>query len=261
MEMTELGAKVRFGSVFGCKPVLAMLHLKGESARCRLRRAHREIDIFEDTGVDGVVVENYFGTPDDVESVLDYLSTQRPHLVYGVNVLDDDARGFELARRYGAAFIQLDSVAGHLAPDDDSRFSEWLTEQRERTSALVLGGVRFKYQPILSGNTLEADLGLAIDRCDAVVVTGAGTGMETDLNKIAQFREILGDSFPLIAGAGVTARNGEAQLSAADGAIVGSYLKDTFTDEGEISADHVELLMVEVRRVRRAVAANTPIGG
>ena len=258
--MTDLSPKARFGSVFGCKPVLAMLHLKGETAQCRLRRAHREIDIFEDAGVDGIIVENYFGTPDDVEDVLEYLSTQRPHLVYGVNVLDDDARGFELARRYGATFIQLDSVSGHLVPDDDSRFAEWLTEQREQTSALVFGGVRFKYQPVLSGNSLETDLCLAAERCDAVVVTGAGTGIETDLNKIARFRKVLGESFPLIAGAGVTARNGEAQLSAADGAIVGSYLKDTFTDEGEISAEHIEMLMVAVRRARRTVAVNTPKG-
>jgi predicted TIM-barrel enzyme len=259
--MTELNPQERFGSVFGCKPVLAMLHLKGETEQGCVRRARREIDILVEAGVDGIIVENYFGTPDDIERVLEYLSTQRSQLTYGVNVLDDDVRAFGLARRYGATFIQLDSVAGHLLPDDDPRFAEWLAEQREQTSALVLGGVRFKYQPVLSGNSLETDLRLATDRCDAVVVTGAGTGVETDLNKIARFREILGDSFPLITGAGVTARNGEAQMSAADGAIVGSYLKDTFTAEGEISAGHVEMFMAAVRRARPAVAANAVKGG
>jgi len=244
----------RFESVLGVKPVLAMLHLKGETERDRMERARREIDILADSGVDGLVVENYFGTPDDVERVLAYLTAERPELTYGVNVLDDDARGFELARRYGAAFIQLDSVAGHLTPDDDPGFAGWLAEQRAQTTALVLGGVRFKYQPVLSGNPLETDLRLATGRCDAVVVTGDGTGIETDPAKISRFRRIVGDSFPLIAGAGVTADNAEAQLSAADGAIVGSFLKDTFTDGGDISADHVEQLMATVRRVRQATA-------
>jgi len=259
--MTEMSPRERFGHVFGCKPILAMLHLKGETEQSRMRRARREIDILEDAGVDGIVVENYFGTPDDAERVLEHLSIRRSHLTYGVNVLDDDARGFELARRYGAAFLQLDSVAGHLAPKEDHRFAEWLAGQRGQTSALVFGGVRFKYQPVLSGNSLETDLRLAMGRCDAVVVTGAGTGIETDPDKIARFREILGDSFPLIAGAGVTVDNSETQLSVADGAIVGSFLKDTFTDEGEISADHVDMLMAAVQRIRHAVAADVTGGG
>ena len=258
--MTDPTLMERFGNLLGYKPVLAMLHLKGETDEERLSRARREIDVLADGGVDGVVVENYFGGADDVERVLEYLSTRRPEITYGVNVLDDDARGFELARRYGATFIQLDSVAGHLTPDDDPGFAEWLAGQRAETPALILGGVRFKYQPVMSGNSLETDLLLAADRCDAVVVTGTGTGVETDLDKIVRFREILGDSFPLIAGAGVTADNGEAQLSAADGAIVGSYLKDTFTDAGDVSADHVEMLMAAVRRARASGAPDPATG-
>ncbi|MEN8039968.1 MAG: BtpA/SgcQ family protein [Actinomycetota bacterium] len=250
----------RFNSTFGNKPVFAMLHLKGDTEHDRLRRTLREIDILTEAGVDGVIVENYFGSADDVESVLEYLATHRSECTYGVNVLDDDVRAFELARSYGAAFIQLDSVAGHLAPDDDAAFAEWLAEQREQSSALVFGGVRFKYQPVLSGNSVETDLRLAIERCDAVVVTGVGTGIETDLSKIVDFRDVVGQSFPLITGAGVTIRNAENQLSVADGAIVGSYLKDTFTDNGDVSAEHAESLVEAVRRIRGAAPIDTVRG-
>ncbi len=259
--MTVRSAPPRFSGAFGSKPVLAMVHLMGESAHDRLHRALREIQVFTDGGVDGVIVENYFGDADDVEHVFEHLTKRDARMAYGVNVLDDDARTFEIARRYGASFIQLDSVAGHLAPADDAAFAAWLSEQRASVPALVLGGVRFKYQPVLSGNTLETDLRLATERCDAIVVTGDATGMETDPAKIAKFREILGPDFPLITGAGVTVSNCVEQLAETDGVIIGSYLKDTFAAEGEVSADHVEALMTVVRGMREAAESDTPATG
>ena len=65
---------------------------------------------------------------------------------------------------------------------------------------------------------------LGAERCDAIVVTGEGTGISTDLEKIKTFRTILGD-FPLIVGAGMTAETAQQQLAFSDGAIVGSYFK------------------------------------
>ena len=63
-----------------------------------------------------------------------------------------------------------------------------------------------------------------MERADAIVVTGEGTGIETSIEKILQFREIIGD-FPLIVGAGVTPDNAHEQLENTDGVIVGSSLK------------------------------------
>ncbi|SDS63039.1 BtpA/SgcQ family protein [Microterricola viridarii] len=218
--------------------VLGMVHLKGETAEEKLDIARREIETLYSNGVDAVIVENYFGTPDDVEAVLRVLQQERPTACYGVNVLDDDERGFVLAGQYGASFVQLDSVAGHLGAEDEPAFAERLAGWRASTDAAVLGGVRFKYQPYLSGNDLGTDLGLGRERADAIVVTGEGTGMETSLERIREFRGILGE-FPLIVGAGITAANCVAQLEDADGAIVGSFLKDTRKDDGDVLAAHV----------------------
>ncbi|AMB58303.1 BtpA/SgcQ family protein [Microterricola viridarii] len=218
--------------------VLGMVHLKGETPEEKLDIAKREIETLYSNGVDAVIVENYFGTPDDVEAVLSWLQQERPTACYGVNVLDDDARGFALAAAYGVSFVQLDSVAGHLTADDEPAFAEKLAGWREATDAAVLGGVRFKYQPYLSGNDLETDLRLGMARADAIVVTGEGTGMETNLDRITEFRGILGE-FPLIVGAGVTADNCVAQLAHANGAIVGSFLKDTRKDDGDVLGAHV----------------------
>ena len=70
---------------------------------------------------------------------------------------------------------------------------------RQKSRAAVLGGVCFKYQPVCSGRTLEEDLQLGMQRCDAIVVTGEDTGRPTPPDKLYAFREIVGD-FPLVVG-------------------------------------------------------------
>ena len=52
---------------------------------------------------------------------------------------------------------------------------------------MLLGGVRFKYQPVHSGRTLEEDLRIGMERCDAIVCTGEGTGIPTPLGKVEEF--------------------------------------------------------------------------
>ncbi len=231
------------------KPILAMLHLQGDGREDILERALRETEILVANGVDGLVVEDYFGSRADVETVLAVFAQDPPGIPYGVNVLDDGVASFALADKYGAAFVQMDSIAGHLPPEQDAEFAADIEAIRRESRAILLGGVRFKYQPILSGNSLEIDLKIATDRCDAVVVTGDRTGEQTSLAKIAEFREVLGD-FPLVVGAGVTARNCREQLALTDAAIVGSWLKDTGQADGEVSASRVAEFMATVRQAR-----------
>ena len=173
-----------------------------------------------------------------MELVLKYLQENFSDKIYGINCLNVDVMGFELAMNYGATFLQLDSVVGHVKARDEHSIEAFLKLYRERSGVYLLGGVRFKYQPILSEKTVEEDLVTAKDRCDAIVVTGAGTGEETELDKIKKFRSVLGE-FPLFVGAGVTPLNVKEQMKFGDGAIVGSYLKDNFKDEGEVEKEHV----------------------
>ncbi|KLV73661.1 BtpA/SgcQ family protein [Citrobacter portucalensis] len=229
------------------KFILAMLHLKGEGDHDVLENAKKEIRIYQENDVDAVIVENYFGTPEQVESVLHYLDSNRIDIIYGVNLLDDDRKGFELAKKYNASFIQLDSVAGHLPPEEDLIFAQFLEEHRQESSVAIFGGVRFKYQPYRSGRSLEEDLMLGMQRCDAIVVTGDATGQETDENKIREFKAIIGD-FPLIIGAGITLDNCQDQLALGAGAVVGSYFKDTYKDTGNVCAEHVSQLMKKVKQ-------------
>ncbi len=232
------------------KPVLGMLHLMGEDRADVLRRAYAEADIMLRNGVSAVIVENYFGTADDARAVLQAFMQDHVPFVYGVNILHDDVENFRTAMEYGAAFLQLDSVAGHLAPDRDDAFGAFLEQSRAQYGGFVIGGVRFKYQPHNSGRSLEEDLRIGMGRCDAIAVTGNGTGMMTPVDKIREFRFIAGD-FPLIVAAGVTPESCSAQFAYADAAIVGSYFKDTYQDMGEVDANHVRAFMEAVELCRQ----------
>ena len=248
------------------KPVIAMLHLAGHGRRAVHELAKREIEQLYANGVDAVLVEDYFGSADDADWALGYLHHNYPEHVYGVNLLCDAEWAFVLAKEHGASFMQMDSVCGHLRPGGpssgaagkpidratrDGDFAKRLQKMRADYPTFLLGGVRFKYQPVLSGRSEERDLHIAMGRCDAVVVTGTGTGVATDVDKIARFRKTLG-GFPLIVGAGMTAESCREQLAIADGAIVGTWIKEEGDTCRPVDPQRVRTLMRAVREVRDA---------
>ena len=232
------------------KPIIGMLHLKGTSPADIQARAVREFELYRDNGVDAVMVEPYFGTYSQAEWMLAYLAEHAGDMPYGVNCLNVDAMSFELAAKYGCSFIQADSVVGHVKPRDEESLQAFFDTFRKRCpNAFLLGGVRFKYQPLLSERTLEEDLQTAMTRCDVIGVTQNATGQETSLERIRQFREGIGD-FPLFVCAGLRADNVAEQLKLADGAVVGSFFKDTYKDDGEVDAGHIRRFMAKVQALR-----------
>lgn len=240
----------KFNDVFKVsKPLIAMLHLKGTSDEDVLARAKKEIAIYHENGVDAIVVENYFGNYYQMRQVLSYLKESDLDIVYGVNCLNLDALGFELAIEYDAKFVQLDSVVGHVKPRDEYSVEAFLDMYRNRCNALLFGGVRFKYQPVLSEKTVAEDLQTATNRCDAVVVTGNATGEVTDIEKIKEFRSHLQD-FPLVVGAGITVENAKEQMKYCDAAIIGSYLKEGYKDTGEVDVAHVKQMVECFKELR-----------
>lgn len=108
------------------KPIIAMIHLKGDTPEDIFERAKKEITIFEENGVDGIMLENYYGNYYDLERILEYVSKANLSIPYGVNCLNVDTMGFELATKYNASYIQVDSVVGHVKPRDEATLEEFL---------------------------------------------------------------------------------------------------------------------------------------
>lgn len=242
---------MKYRDLFGdSKPVIAMLHLKGYDPKNTLERVKTETAAYLAAGVEAVMVENYYGTSGDCERALAWLQEAKLPLRYGVNVLGDCEAAFRMSAKYGASFVQIDSVCGHLPPEKEQKLLlDKLQAARAGTDVVLLGGVRFKYQPVRSGRSLEEDLRLGMERCDAIVVTGEGTGLATPQEKVQEFRRILGD-FPLVVGAGVTIDTVEESLRVADGMIVGSYFKQGHKDSGDVEPAHVQAFMDKKRSMQ-----------
>ena len=79
------------------------------------------------------------------------------------------------------------------------------------------------------------------------MVTGEGTGIRTDLEKIKTYKAIPGD-FPLIVGAGMTAETAREQLAFSDGIIVGSYFKEYGEAEYPVEEKRVRHFLSQARK-------------
>jgi predicted TIM-barrel enzyme len=212
-----------------------MLHLAGKSSAEKTNRALDEYDILSQAGFDAVIVENYHGEIEHVESVLASLPSIGPTV--GVNILPDQYEAaLHLSAEYLCPFIQIDYVAGRYTKGRQINAS--YTACREAyPDTMVLGGVWPKYYEPIKGSSLENDIRTGMNRADAIVVTGAGTGVETPLDKILAFREIMDrvyTKFPLILGAGATPVNAKKLLPYCDGVIVGSALKPNGDTQAQI---------------------------
>lgn len=234
----------RFFEVFNRKPVIGMVHTNGDSTMSILELAQTEIEIYLRHGV-CPLVEDYYGTEDDCEEVLEWLQATHADVTYGINILGDHTQAFALANKYGAKFIQIDSVCGDLPPEEEESFVYDLNEHRKHYEGIVLGGVRFKYYDVLSGRSQKEDLILGIERCDAIVCTGSGTGIETPLDKVDAFKATVGD-FPVIVGAGVTSNNAAEAMQKCDGLIVGSWFKYKHDAYNMVNEQYVSEFMEKI---------------
>lgn len=234
------------------KPIIGMIHLAGENSKEKIERAKEELKIFEEEGINGALFEDYHGTPQDVFDALGECMFLNRNVVLGANILRNPYEAFEFTKSSypvwrGARFIQFDSVQ---TPDLDLEFYD---DMKKEFPCVVLGGVGFKgTNP--TGNSLDRDLVECMPRCEAIVTTGSGTGIETPMSKLKDYRkeiDKLRRGFPLIVGAGLTADNAYERLMIADGAIVGSFLKYEDNTENKIDRERVRMLMDKARLARR----------
>ncbi|MDO8459983.1 MAG: BtpA/SgcQ family protein [Nanoarchaeota archaeon] len=225
------------------KPIIGMIHLSGNTPSDKVKRALEELTVYQEEGVDGAIIEDYHGSVDDVYGTLKESSTRGFKIVRGVNLLRNPYSSFRLASEFGAKFIQFDSVQ---TPNLNLGLYNQL--RVEYPTIAVLGGVGFKYTKPIE-NTLETDLKEGREKCEAIVTTGSGTGIETPIEKLREFKRLLGD-FPLIVGAGVDLRNVSEQLRNTDGAVIGSYFKPDRYTYLPVDRNRVRNLMKIVKEVR-----------
>jgi predicted TIM-barrel enzyme len=235
----------KFLSLFKVKkPIIGMIHLSGESEEEIEKRAFEELEIYQKEGVDGAIIEDYHGSKHNALSVLKQASRKNLEIILGLNLLSDPNASIIYASQLGAEFIQFDTIEEPYVNQAD-----YLEQRTTFPEIAVLAGVAFKYLPP-TGNSLDYDINNTIPRCDAIVTTGSGTGQETPLDKLKEFRRLM-PNFPLIVGAGVNATNAFEQFKIVDAAIIGSYFKPNGDTTQKAERARVKEIMDIVKEVRK----------
>jgi hypothetical protein len=269
-------------TVFGREsPVVGMVHLPPlpgaprydrEAGRQRLREvARRDAARLAEGGVDAVMVENFGDAPfypDDVPkhvvaelTALARIVREASGLPTGVNVLrNDGAAAVAAAAAAGGAFIRVNVHTGARVADQgilEGQAHE-TARLRERIDAdvAVLADVDVKHSAPLATADYEAEsLAESTERglADGVIVTGQRTGRPTamvDIREAVERRDDVGTDSPVFVGSGVTADTVGDLLSVADGAIVGTALKEDGDTAAPVDVDRVERLVAAADAVR-----------
>jgi predicted TIM-barrel enzyme len=212
--------KNRIFELFNEKPIIGKIDLAGEE---KIEHVLKKISNYQEEGVNAAIIEDCYCSRERIRIIRALKEIQEEEkfkLIMGVNVLRDPPHcSFELAKNYGAKFVQFDNFQ-----TNDFNTKEYDKLRDKYSDIIVLGGVRFNAKQ--SGNSLEKDLEKGMSRCDAIVTTGDRTRIETPIDKLKKFKKIMG-KYPLILYVGVNKKNIYEQLPIVDGVIVGSsYVRD-----------------------------------
>ncbi|MCB9853870.1 MAG: BtpA/SgcQ family protein [Phycisphaerales bacterium] len=205
------------------------------------RLAVSEARLLEKAGFDAVIVENFgdapFAATDAPKETLAAMSIVVRDVVgavgvpVGVNLLRNDAFGaLAVAAATGALFIRVNVLSGVYATDQGiitGNAAELLARRRlVAPHVQIAADVHVKHAAPLS----QHDIALAAEEtayragADALIVSGSGTGVPTDLSNAERVKRAVPDR-PLWIGSGATAETICDTLKVADGAIVGTALK------------------------------------
>ena len=174
-------------------------------------------------------------------------------LPIGFNVLRNDGRAaLALCAACKGDFIRVNVLSGSMLTDQgliEGNAYETLRYRREICpGAKIFADVHVKHAVPLGDWSLEnaahdtQERGLA----DALIVSGAGTGMAADIRDVKRVRKAC-PTAKILLGSGVTLRNVGEFLRVADGVIVGSSLKRDGKLANPVDPKRVAALARELR--------------
>lgn len=236
-----------------------------------VERAVKEAKIYEENGVDGVIVENmwdlpYFSSasripPEEIAShaVVAREVVKSVNIPVGITVIHNGGRvALAIAKAAGAKFIRVCLYTGAAVWDTGEFDHGNAAELFRARKHLYAEDVKFfvdvvkKHSVVFPGIDLVthakwSDFYLA----DAIIVTGRMTGEPPAPEDIKLVKEVVGDT-PVLVGSGLTPDNAEKLLKYADGAIVGTYFKLHGVTQNPVDPERVRKLMSVVSRIRRS---------
>ena len=206
-----------------------------------LRFAVNDARAYERGGAHALFIENFGDIPFTKGSVAPETIAamaaagrairQAVKLPIGFNVLRNDARAaLALCAVCGGAFVRINVHTGAMLTDqgliEGNAYETLRYRQQVCPRAQIFADVHVKHAVPLGNWTIEDAARDTVERglADALIVSGAGTGLEAELADVERVRRAA-PTAKILLGSGVTLSNVREYLPAADGFIVGSSLK------------------------------------
>lgn len=254
------------------KPVIGMIHLPALPGSpdhtfklSAIRDAVlRDAEALQSGGVDGFIVENFGDVPFYPEKVPPHtvacmtmlageIRKAFPKTPLGINVLRNDAlSALAIAAAVDAAFIRVNIYTGARVADQgviEGKAHEIMRYRKLLGSAVqVFADVAVKHSAALSEVDLADEVRDTVlrGRADAVIVSGSGTGEETQLEDVKTAKSAAKDA-PVLVGSGASPSNVKAILRHADGLIVGTALKKNGVTTAPVDKSRVREFMRAVK--------------
>jgi len=238
-EKFTLNSQTVIGMVH-CLPLPTTSGFDGDYQKI-LDRAVQDAVTLEKAGVDAVIVENMGDTPFSAllnkaqvaalsAAVMQVRNAVR--IPVGVDAAFNDCEAnIAIAAITGASFIRVPVFVDTVVFTDGIIYpcAKQCMDYRKamgKENIKILADVQVKHaHMLLSGISVEQSAKDAADNgADAIIITGSQIGEETPMDMIKRVKQIV--KIPVFAGSGVKAENIKEQLETADGAIIGSSLKE-----------------------------------
>lgn len=254
------------------KPVIGMVHCwplpgapgyTGYGMGAIIESALRDAHALAEGGCHALIVENMWDIPFRAgphiqpesiaaQAVVAHAVKEAVALPLGINLVHNGGTALlGIALAAGASFIRVCMFTGAGVWDagswDEGCAADLLRRRKELHAEhiKIFADVDKKHSVRFPGIDLATHIEWTrFFGADALIVSGRMTGDAPDLDKVREAKRLAGDR-PLLLGSGTDERNIAAFMEVADGAIVGSSIKEG----GEIANP------VDVGRVRRFVDA------
>ena len=274
--------------LFGVKkPIIGMIHVlplpgSPRGRGCDLEKVYDEAVAealrLQEGGIDGLLLENAgdipFLKPEDIGletvgamSVIGDRIRRASKLPLGFNIVANAAKAsLACARCSGADFVRVNQwanayVANEGIVEGAAAHALRYRAQIEADGIVIFADVHVKH----GSHAIVADRDIAEQArdveffgADVMIATGSRTGHATAAREIEEIRS--GTTRPVLIGSGLTPANAAELLKIADGAIVGSWLKDNGKMSGRIEVAKVAQLMQVVMETRSAAATDSSRG-
>lgn len=259
------------------KPIIGMIHLKplpgsphykGESLDEVISYALKEVEAYNEGGIDGLIVENGwdlpFSKPDDIglETAASVAYVAKPiiekaNVPVGINILANAAKAsLAVARATDSPFIRVNQWVNAYVANEGIVEGAAAKALRYRSNIKgdkikIFADVHVKHgsHSIVADRNIEEQTKDAIFfDADVLIATGNRTGDPTEISELELIKN--NTELPVIIGSGLNEENVNKIMKTADGAIVGTSLKKDGCWWKPVQAEKVKSLIDEVNKLR-----------